>query len=348
MGEAAQHAGDVVGVEEAAHGRPPVRDGCGRRSAGEERTRSSFPASRDRSLKEPGRSFRPGAPGCGPGAAATVAPRAPRLERGGSRPRGPARGSSLPRHLEVVRVVEATVIVVVVVAVVVALLAASAGLAEAWLRTRGLDRLRRAVAAELGTRPELVSVEVDASRLLPIVVARRETRVRVRADEVPMRVDDARLRHLEVTLHGVRVVGWRGHLRLIVDGGRFVAELDERELPSLLPLRGVVTRTEVQEGGLRLWTVAAVPVDADVIVTGESLIIQPDPAQLSKLLELPGLRAARRFVPEARLRVPLPELPMEASIREVGFRAGSVEIRGMVPPQELHRDGHRVRARRPA
>lgn len=244
--------------------------------------------------------------------------------------------------------VEATVIVVVVVAVLVALLAASAVLAEAWLRTRGLDRLRRSVAAALGTRPRLVSVEVDAPRILPLVVARRETQVRLRADEVPMHIGDARLRHLEVTLHGARIVGWRGSLRLIIDGGRFVAELDERELPALLPLRGVVTRTEVREDGLRLWTVAAVPVDADVIVAGESLVIHPDPAQLSQLLELPGLRAVRRFVPEARLRVPLPELPLEASIREVGFQAGSVEIRGMVPPQELHRDGHRVRARRPA
>lgn len=232
-------------------------------------------------------------------------------------------------------------IVVVTVAVLVLLVTAVTVATELWLRGRGWRLLHRALADRLGAP---VDVELADTLLLPVVVGRRDTAVRLHAYDLP--VEEASLRELTVELHGVRGSGGLRPRGLVMDGGRFRAVLDERELATLLPLRGVVTRTEVREDGLRLWTVAAVPVDADVIVAGEELLIHPDPAQLSKLLELPGLRPIHRLVSDSRVRVPLPELPLNASVRELGFTAGQVEIRGVVPPQQLGRDGSRLRARR--
>jgi hypothetical protein len=220
-----------------------------------------------------------------------------------------------------------------VVAIVVAagLVVAAAALAsERWATTRGLARVHRQLAAELGTHR--VTVTAHARPLLPALLRAEGTRVDVQAEDVPVG-DGAALRALAASIPHVRADVGR---RVLTTGpGTFTATIDERELSSLVRLPGIVSRLEVAADGLRVWTVLGIGVDADVLVVGGALRVIPDPAQLAPLLQLPGVGAFRRVIEGAGLRLELPALPFDAVVETIAFSAGTVVVSGRLSPQQL-------------
>jgi hypothetical protein len=210
-------------------------------------------------------------------------------------------------------------------------LAGAAALAgERWARTSGLERARRQLAAELGT--DTVTVTARERPLLVGFLGPTGTRVEVHAEDVPVG-DGARIRTLDATIHDVRadLLG-----RVVTTGlGTFVATIDERELELLVRVPGVVSRLELRETGLRVWTVLGVAVDADVLVHDGVLRVIPDPAQVAPLLRLPGVGAFRRAVEGRGLRIELPPLPFDALVETLDIRAGLVLASGRLGPQRL-------------
>lgn len=221
-----------------------------------------------------------------------------------------------------------TLLVLVLVLVLAAPVAAVA--AERWARTRGLDRIRRRVAAELGT--DRVRLAVPARPLLPALLRAGGTVVEVHAEDVPVG-DGAMLRSLAATIPHVRAdVGARA---LTTGLGSFTATVDERELAALVRLPGIVSRLEIAPDGLRVWTVLGLGVDADVLVHDGALRVIPDPAQLAPLLQLPGVGAFRRAIEGAGLRLELPALPFDATVEALSFRVGQAVATGHLPAQRF-------------
>jgi hypothetical protein len=217
------------------------------------------------------------------------------------------------------------------VLLLVALVAPVAAVAaERWAQTHGLARVRRRVAAELGT--DRVTLAVAERPLLPALLRAGGTVVEVHAEDVPVG-DGAMLRSLAATVPHVRAdVGDRA---LTTGLGGFTATIDERELGALVRLPGIVSRLELAADGLRVWTVLGIAVDADVLVHDGALRVIPDPAQLAPLLELPGVGAFRRAIEGAGLRLELPALPFDATVEALSFRVGQVVATGRLPAQRF-------------
>ncbi|MEX1177158.1 MAG: LmeA family phospholipid-binding protein [Nitriliruptor sp.] len=222
-------------------------------------------------------------------------------------------------------VVLALLIALVVVAVV------TATVAERWAHTRGLLLAGVELARELGTASP-AAVDVPARPLLPALLTGEGTQAHVSARDVPVG-DDARLRDLTATIDGVRAVV--RSRRLDTGHGTFTALIDEAELSRLVSLPGVVARLEVRAAGLRVWTVLGIAVDADVLVHDGELRVIPDPAQVGKLLERPGLAAFRRAIDGRGLLLELPPLPFGARVETLDFLDAQVEVTGRLAPQEF-------------
>lgn len=194
---------------------------------------------------------------------------------------------------------------------------------ERWARTRGLERVRRELSAELGTAS--VTMAVPERPLLKALLRRDGTRAEVHADDVPVG-DGAMLRSLAATIPHVRAdVAGRA---LTTGPGTFTATIDERELAALVRLPGIVARLELAADGPRVWTVLGIAVDADVLVHEGALRVIPDPAQLAPLLRLPGIGAFRRTIEGAGLRLELPPLPFDATVETLSFGVGQVVATG--------------------
>jgi hypothetical protein len=213
---------------------------------------------------------------------------------------------------------------------VLCLVGLAAVLAERWARTRGLELARRRLAAELGT--DAVTLAAQDRPLLLALLGRDGGRIAIHAEDVPVG-DDALLRSLEATVHDVRV-DLPGR-RLTTGVGTFTATVDERELGLLVRVPGVVSRLELGAGGLRVWTVLGVAVDADVLVHDGALRVIPDPAQVAPLLRLPGVGAFRRAIEGAGLLLALPTLPFDATVETVTFDTGQAVATGRLAPQQL-------------
>ncbi len=204
-------------------------------------------------------------------------------------------------------------------------------LAERWARTRGLALAASQLAARLGTASPVI-LDVPARPLLRALLTSDGTEARVTARDVPVG-DDARLRDLHATIADVRAHPRDRELR--TGPGTFTATVDEAELGRLVRLPGVVSRLELRASGLRVWTVLGVGIDADVLVHDGALRVLPDPAQVGKLLELPGLSAFRRAIEGRGLLLELPALPFDARVETVRFLDAQVEVTGHLAPQVL-------------
>jgi hypothetical protein len=203
-------------------------------------------------------------------------------------------------------------------------------LAERWASTEGLTRVRDRLATEL--RTDDVVVDVPARPLLSALLRSPGTPVHVRANDVPVG-DDSRLRELVTEIDDVRIDLRSRHLTS--GAGTFTAVIAEAELTRLLRLPGVISRLELRAGGLRVWTALAVPLDAEILVRDGALRVLPDPAQLGRLLDRPGLGAFRRALEGSGLRLGLPALPLDAQVGDLAFEAGTVTVTGTGPPQRL-------------
>jgi hypothetical protein len=208
--------------------------------------------------------------------------------------------------------------------------AAVATVAERWARGQGLDRAEAHLTARLGTATP-VRLDVPERPLLPALLAGRAS-ANIDAEGVPVG-DRAQLERLTVALDPVRL-----HLRdttLHTGTGSFTATVAERELGDLVRLPGAISRLELRAAGLRVWTVLGVPLDAEVLIHEGGLRVLPDPAQLERLLALPGLSALRRAVGHLGLLLPLPPLPFGAVVEDLRFTAGRLDVSGHLPPQEI-------------
>lgn len=227
--------------------------------------------------------------------------------------------------------------VAVVLACLLVILAVVAVAAERWARTRGLAIAAQRLTAELGAG-QTVELRVPARPLLPALLTGSGVEAHIAARDVPVG-DDGRLRSVTATFGEVRV---RPGARVVTtDLGIFAATVDESELARVVPLPGVVSRLEVRATGLRVWTVLARAVDAEVLVVEGALRIIPDPVQVADLLALPGLAAFRRTIEGTGLLLPLPLMPFGAEVETVTFRDGQVDVTGLMAPQELPLFGSR-------
>jgi hypothetical protein len=208
--------------------------------------------------------------------------------------------------------------------------AAAAVVAERLARGQGLDRAAAHLTSQLGTATP-VRLGVPERPLLPALLAGRAS-AQIDAEGVPVG-DGAQLEQLTVQLDPVRL-----RLRdttLHTGTGSFTATVAERELGDLVRLPGVISRLELRAEGLRVWTVLGVALDAEVMVHEGALRVLPDPAQVARLLALPGLSALRRAVDGLGLLLPLPPLPFGAVVEAVAFETGRAHVTGSIGPQVL-------------
>ena len=226
----------------------------------------------------------------------------------------------------------AAVVVALVAVLLLATLAGTAVALERWARTRGLALARTELTRQL--RAESLDLDVPARPLLPALL-RGQAGGRITARGVPVGDDDGHLRDLDAVVDGARL-DLRRRL-LTIDGGRFTAVIGQEDLGRIVPLPGVVTRLELRATGLRVWTVLAIPVDAEVLVAGDALVVVPDPLQVADIAALPGLGALRRTLRRSGLRIPLPTLPLGAVVEDVVLGDGEVTVTGSLPTQELGR-----------
>lgn len=215
---------------------------------------------------------------------------------------------------------------VIVLAVVTV---AAAVLAERWARTRGLEHARDRLAAHL--RTDTITLDVPERPLLPALLHGPGTGAEIGAHDVPVGDRDAHLRDLAASVTDVRVDLRRRSL--VTGAGSFTALVGQEDLGRLLKLPGVVSRLELRATGLRVWTLLGVPVDADVLLRDGGLLLLPDPVQVTKLLQLPGLSAFRRTIEAGGLRLALPDLPLGATITDLVFGDGEVVVIGTLEGQ---------------
>lgn len=206
----------------------------------------------------------------------------------------------------------------------VILVAMSAVAAEAWARTRGFARATARLADQLGTTD--VELTMPQRPLLPVLLRRPGTSAALVAHDVPVGDRGGQIRVLRAHLSDVRVDLRRR--AVILGDGTFTATIGQEDLSRLIPLPGVVDRLELRRSGLRVWTVLAIPVDAEVLVADGGLTVLPDPLQLRGLLDLPGLSAFRRTLESSGVRLPLPALPLDGNIHDLVFGDGEVGISG--------------------
>jgi CBS domain-containing protein len=220
---------------------------------------------------------------------------------------------------------------VLVVVLVMMVVAAAALIAERWARTRGLAIARQRLDEQLGA--DSLRIEVPARPLLPALLRPPGTSATIDAHGVPVGDRSGYLRHLHAVVDDVRV---RLTDRAVTTGsGTFTAVVGQEDLGRILRLPGIVTRLELRRAGLRVWTPLAVPVDADVLVRDGGLVVLPDPVQVRRLLDLPGLSAFRRTIEGGGLRLGLPELPLGAEVTDLAFDDGAVVVTGTVVPQRF-------------
>lgn len=212
-----------------------------------------------------------------------------------------------------------------------AAMAVIAALAERWARTRGLERATTVLRDRL--RAGALRLDVPARPLLPGLLRDAGTAAHLVAHDVPVGDDGGHLADLDVRVPGVRLRPGRRVLETA--DGSFTALVGQEDLGRIVTLPGVVSRLELRTAGLRVWTVLAVPIDAEVAVADHALVVIPDPLQVSRLLELPGLSAFRRTVAHGGVRLGLPDLPLGAAITGLVFGDGEVTVTGTVPVQRL-------------
>jgi hypothetical protein len=215
------------------------------------------------------------------------------------------------------------VVVSVALGVVVVTVAAAVA-AEAWARTRGLARAADQLAAQVGTTD--LELTVPERPLLPVLLRGPGTSAELVARDVPVGDRGGHVRELRAHVVDVRVDPRRR--TLVLGEGTFTATIGQEDLGRVVQLPGVVDRLELRRAGLRVWTVLAVPVDAEVLVIDGGLTILPDPLQIDGLLALPGLSAFRRTLENASLRLPLPVLPLDGRILDLVFDDGEVVVSG--------------------
>lgn len=224
----------------------------------------------------------------------------------------------------------AAVAVAVLAACLAVVIVGVALAAERYARGPALARAAARLTEELGTaRP--VTLVVPERPLLPALLRGRAS-ARVSASGVPVG-DHGQLDRLDAEVATLALSVRRRTLQ--ASEARFAARIEERELAAVIELPSVVSRLELRPEGLRVWTVLGIPLDAEVLVTGEGLRVVPDPAQLAAVAQLPGLSAVRRAVDGLGLRLPFPPLPLGAFVETVTFETGVAHVTGRVPPREF-------------
>lgn len=101
----------------------------------------------------------------------------------------------------------------------------------------------------------------------------------------------------------------------------FTAAFDDTDLAALVPLPPAVAAVRIEDGRLRLVTTAGPTVPADLVVTGEALVVTP----VLGPFELGGLA----------LRVPLAGLPEGLVLSDVAVAGSTVTASGSADPRLL-------------
>lgn len=214
------------------------------------------------------------------------------------------------------------VVLLVALAAVAVTAAAAVWFLERWLRAAGLGRVR----TQLGTLLQVdeVDVDIEASRLWRAVLVDRHLRqVRLRAAGVPVRDGRAELAQLDVALEDVRLQGRLRTPTLVVGAGRFRARIDEEQLSRLIDLPPFIVRVSVDRRGVRLHTIAGMPVAAKLSVRQGQVVVTPTSPVRMGLLPRPGLVFA------------LPELPAGAVVEQLALGDGYLVATGPVAPDDI-------------
>lgn len=192
-------------------------------------------------------------------------------------------------------------------------------LAEPIVRNRGVQEAADRTAQALGADVELHVV----GRPLLWHLARRELpHVTVVAHALPVLEGQAVLDRLRVELDTVRLRGRGDDMQVTAVAARFRLALSQEQLAAMVTLPSYLSSFEISPRGLRLWTLAGVPVDATVALEVDRLLVQPTHSVLRRL-------------PQPSFSLPLPVWPYGASLDGIALHEGSLDAWGVLDPSHL-------------